>query len=759
MLLGFCLYKYFPFGGIQRDMRKIAAACIARGHRVRVYVLTWEGPEAPELEVVIVPAQALTNHQKYQRFAHWVHSHLETHPVDLLIGMNKMPGLDVYYAGDSCFEEKAQTQRSAAYRLLPRYRHFAEAERAVFDPAAATEVLTISDKEVPLFRKHYGTDPSRFHALPPGIELERIIGNLSPEERAVDNAALRAELGVDPAEQLLLFVGSGFIKKGLDRALLALHSLPSEQYQRTRMVVVGKDHDEPFQRMARRLGVQERVVFLAEGRDDIPRFLQAADALVLPAYDENAGMVILEAMVAGLPLLVTRNCGYAHYVLKHDAGLVTAEPFVQEAFNEQLLELLTSPERTRWADNGRRAADDPNIGALPETAARLIEDFAQQRKPLLAFALFKYFPYGGLQRDFMQVAQRARALGYRIRVYVLAWEAELDQALAADPDFQIVTLEVPGVLNHVRYRHFADRMHEHLALFPVACVIGFNKLPGLDAYYAADSCFEEKAQKLRAGYYRRTGRYRLFSEFERAVFGTHSDTLVFLITQTQREHFRKHYQTDDARMLLMPPSVSADRRRPDNWQQVRADFRRDFGYADDEVLLLLVGSGFITKGVDRAILALASLPTAHRERTRLLVVGQDTPKPFENLAEECGVADRLAIFSGRDDIPRFLQGADLMVHPAVLESGGIVLLEALIAGLPLIASATCGFSHYVAESGGGRVLSEPFDQSELNGTLLQLLEDPALRERYSRDGLRFAAEADRFDMPQQLLGHVQEQLL
>ena len=759
MLLGFCIYKYFPFGGIQRDMRKIAAACIARGHRVRVYVLTWEGPAAPELEVIKVPAQALTNHLKYQRFSQWVHEHLETRPVDLLIGMNKMPGLDVYYAGDSCFEEKAQTQRSAAYRLLPRYRHFAEAERAVFDPAAGTEVLTISDKETPLFRKHYHTDPGRFHPLPPGIEIDRIVGNLGAAQRQADSAALRAELGIGPAQQMLLFVGSGFIKKGLDRALLALHSLPRAQYDNTWLVIVGKDHAEPFVRMARRLGVQERTVFFADGRDDIPRFLHAADGLLLPAYDENAGMVILEAMVAGLPLLVTGNCGYAHYVTDHDAGLVAAEPFQQETFNAQVQELLTSPERQRWSANGRTAARDPDIGALPETAAQLIEQFASTRKPLLAFALFKYFPFGGLQRDFMQVALRAREQGYRIRVYVIAWEAELAPELENDPDFQIVTLEVSGVLNHVRYRHFARALQAHLALFPVDCLIGFNKLPGLDAYYAADSCFEEKAQQLRPAYYRRTGRYRLFAEFERAVFGGQSDTLVFLITETQRQQFHKHYQTDNERMVLMPPSVSADRHRPDDWRQVRAAFRTDFGYADDELLLLLIGSGFITKGVDRAILALASLPRALRNRTRLLVVGQDTPKPFENLAEEYGVADRLVIFSGRDDVTRFLQGADLMVHPAVSESGGIVLLEALIAGLPVIASATCGFSHYVAESGGGQVLGEPYDQSELNTTLAQLLTDVDQRAQYSRAGLRFAAQADRFDMPTQLLGRVQEQLL
>ncbi|MGI9328217.1 MAG: glycosyltransferase family 4 protein [Pseudomonadales bacterium] len=373
--------------------------------------------------------------------------------------------------------------------------------------------------------------------------------------------------------------------------------------------------------------------------------------------------------------------------------------------------------------------------------------------------LFKYFPYGGLQRDFMGVAQRALAAGYRVRVYVLSWEAELAPELQNNPDFHLQVIEVPGVLNHVRYRRFAQQMHEHLKLFPVECLIGFNKMPGLDAYYAADTCYEHKAQEMRPAYYRHTARYRHFADFERAVFAEEASTFVFLITETQRQQFQQHYHTPDARLALLPPSVSADRRRPHNWAQVRAEFRRDFGYSEAENLLLLVGSGFITKGLDRAIFALASLPSELRNNTRLLVVGQDAPGPFESLAEERGIADRLSIFSGRDDVPRFLQGVDLMVHPAVLESGGIVLLEALIAGLPVLTTASCGFAHYVSEAGGGEVLPEPFNQQLLNERLLALLCDDDLRQRYRDAGVQFATRADRFDMPTQLLATVQERFL
>jgi UDP-glucose:(heptosyl)LPS alpha-1,3-glucosyltransferase len=68
MLLAFAIYKYFPFGGIQRDLLKIARACVARGHRVRIYVIRWEAEPVEEaLDVHIVPVEALSNHTLYER--------------------------------------------------------------------------------------------------------------------------------------------------------------------------------------------------------------------------------------------------------------------------------------------------------------------------------------------------------------------------------------------------------------------------------------------------------------------------------------------------------------------------------------------------------------------------------------------------------------------------------------------------------------------------------------------------------------------
>ncbi len=368
MQLAFCLYKYFPFGGLQRDFMRIALACLARGHAIRVYTLSWQGEVPAGFEVVTVPVRALTNARRYEKFSAWVGRDLAQRPAQRVVGFNKMPGLDVYFAADPCYEEKAQTLRNPLYRLSGRYRHFAAYERAVFAPDSRTEILMISQVQQPFFEKHYATPKARFHLLPPGIARDR----RAPPEAPAIRAAFRAEFGLADDDLLLLQIGSGFKTKGLDRSLQALANLPADLRGRTRLIAIGQDEPSQFQRMAAALGLAGQVDILA-GRDDIPRFLLGADLLVHPAYNENTGTVLLEALVAGLPVLCSAVCGYAHYIDEATGGRVIPEPFAQATLDALLREMLADrAQRAAWQRNALAWAESADIYSNAERAADII---------------------------------------------------------------------------------------------------------------------------------------------------------------------------------------------------------------------------------------------------------------------------------------------------------------------------------------------------------------------------------------------------
>ena len=103
------------------------------------------------------------------------------------------------------------------------------------------------------------------------------------------------------------------------------------------------------------------------------RFLFGADLLVHPAYSENTGNVLLEAMVAGLPVLTTANCGYASHVERAGAGWVVPEPFDQGRLNAALREALEGDRLEEWGRHGIEYGRSQDLYSRPEAAADIIE--------------------------------------------------------------------------------------------------------------------------------------------------------------------------------------------------------------------------------------------------------------------------------------------------------------------------------------------------------------------------------------------------
>lgn len=358
----------------------------------------------------------------------------------------------------------------------------------------------------------------------------------------------------------------------------------------------------------------------------------------------------------------------------------------------------------------------------------------------LAFVIYTYFPFGGLQRDMLRIAAELHARGHDIRIYCAAWEGP------APDGMQVRCLRARRWGNSARNEVFQRKVAADLAREPVDAVIGFNKMPGLDIYFAGDGCFAEQAL-LRGGLFRRGKRYRQFAADERAVFDSGAATRILLLTERQREAFRRHYDTPDARMVTLPPGVAADRRAPEDASQRRRAMRASLGLAEGELALLFVGSGFRTKGLDRAISALAALCREQPSVTaRLLVAGQDKRRDYHRQAYRQGVGKQVAFLGGRDDVLDLMLAADVLVHPARAEAGGLVLLEAIAAGLPVLATEVCGYAPHVKQSRAGFVLPEPFDQAQLDRALMRCI-DGVFRADCREAALLYARLTDLYSLP------------
>lgn len=191
---------------------------------------------------------------------------------------------------------------------------------------------------------------------------------------------LRLSLGIPSSALVSLFAGRLHRMKRLDRIIDAfakvIIAIPEAH-----LIVVGSDEDQSgvlAQEQVRQFGISDRVHFT--GLLDVEELLQAytdSDLLVLLSYRENFGMVAVEAMAAGLPILISSDVGIAREVRQHGAGIVVDadSPHVEEAWKDML---LSSEKRKQMAEAGRRLAW--NHFSSQSVAQQMLEFFSEYGK-------------------------------------------------------------------------------------------------------------------------------------------------------------------------------------------------------------------------------------------------------------------------------------------------------------------------------------------------------------------------------------------
>ena len=147
MRLAFCLIKYFPYGGLQRSFHQIAQECLGRGHAVDILTSAWQGAVPAGIEVEKVPLRGFTNHRRRRSLAEALGRRVAQRSYDGVVGFSKIPGLDVYYGGDSCFAEFVR-RRHPLYRLTGRCKTYMALEAAVFAPHSQTHALLLTTREI-----------------------------------------------------------------------------------------------------------------------------------------------------------------------------------------------------------------------------------------------------------------------------------------------------------------------------------------------------------------------------------------------------------------------------------------------------------------------------------------------------------------------------------------------------------------------------------------------------------------------------------
>jgi len=351
---------YSPFGGAERYVERLACVLQADGLEVTLLTRGWRA-HAP-FHVITCDPFHLGRLWRDASFARRVRRVLTARSFDLVQSHERIPGCDVYRAGDGVHREWLVRRRAALrvpgraqLRLSPYHQFLLWQEKRVFRSPRLRAVVCNSHMVRRDIIAHYGVSAGTLHVIYPGVDAS----SFSPALKATYRPSVRSMYAIDADALVVLFVGSGFERKGLHAVLDAIGALQAPLH----LIVVGHDSRvQSYAAHAARLGIGARVHF-AKGQADVRPFYGAADAFVLPSLYDPFAAAVQEAMAVGLPVVTSTRTGAAELVRHGESGFV-CEPSDTNALVAALQQLQSREVRDRMGAAARRTVEPMTLDAM-----------------------------------------------------------------------------------------------------------------------------------------------------------------------------------------------------------------------------------------------------------------------------------------------------------------------------------------------------------------------------------------------------------
>lgn len=364
--------RYTAFGGAERFADRALRTLASQGARVTLITRSWQG-DTP-FEVVKCDPFHVGRLWRDRGFASCVRGHLARRHYDLVQSHERIPGCDIYRAGDGLHCEwlmqRARILGPAArlaQRINPYHRYVLSAERRLFESPRLRAVICNSRIIMDEIRAHYSLPEERLHVIYSGVDTELFHPRLKSRHQDV----MRRQWGIGADTPVFLFVGSGFERKGVAVLLEAFSGLPGEG----RLFVVGKDrHPARYRRQARRLGVAHRVHFTGPVKDIQP-YYGMANVLVLPTLYDPFPNVILEAMASGLPVITSEKCGGADLIEPGVNGFV-CDALDHVALTRHMAALASGDRRRTMSQAARDSVEGMTLDRMGHELIALYRQLA-----------------------------------------------------------------------------------------------------------------------------------------------------------------------------------------------------------------------------------------------------------------------------------------------------------------------------------------------------------------------------------------------
>lgn len=366
MQLALIRQRYTPFGGAERFIERAISALEGRGASVTLITRAWS--DAGFRRALIVDPPYAGRLWRDASFSRGVRALLANERFDLVQSHERIPGCDLYRAGDGVHRQwldhrlkTAPVLERIGIRANPYHWYVCATERAMFEHPALRAVICNSQMVAAEIRARFTIAAEKLHVIYNGVDL----AHFNPASRASLREDARKRFGFGPGDIVFSFVGSGYARKGLAAAIDALAASGRPDL---RLLVAGHDRaTAKFAAYAASAGISERVTF-SGAHKDVRVVYAASDCFILPTRYDPFPNAALEALAMGLPAIVSRQCGAAE-IVEHGRNGWVCDADSPESLASLMIEAASAP-RAQLGAAARSTAEGFGVDRM---AGRMID--------------------------------------------------------------------------------------------------------------------------------------------------------------------------------------------------------------------------------------------------------------------------------------------------------------------------------------------------------------------------------------------------
>ena len=364
MKLIFVKKEFSPYGGAENYLQSIIEH-LKKDHEIHVFAKRWRDTDGIHFHRVAV--NSLSSFMSALSFDRNVCTLLKSENADCVVSFERTTCQDIYRAGEGCHAEWLNIRskiepfyRRLSFHMNPLHISMLALEKKLFEN---TPLIIANSKMVKnQILQHYAAQANKIMIIYNGVDLTRF----TPESRMRWRDTVRKCLSIPAGSPVVLFVGSGFERKGLNTLI---DSIPLTKKPELKVLVIGKGNTDKYSKQAREKSISDNVLFLGPHRK-IEKYYAAADLFVLPTLYDPFSNATLEAMASGLPVITTKNNGVSELIGNGQEGYILDSLFNSEDLADKISHVLVN--REQMGSSARKKAESFSIEKAAQEFSKAI---------------------------------------------------------------------------------------------------------------------------------------------------------------------------------------------------------------------------------------------------------------------------------------------------------------------------------------------------------------------------------------------------